>query len=180
MKTFAECRNEIANKEGHADWLTLVYRENLTSIQLLSEQAAILFAKEFSDEQLKEQNRIALQTCKEFKGQIEERDQQLGLQEIELNHIRTLLASCEKALEDGWMARADQAKIAEKDKEIEKLNKEIEAIESVNRKAAYSDNVDLVEEIASLKEALRKAEWFIDKFDKDNKPLCEEIENLLK
>ena len=55
MKTFAECRNEIANKEGHADWLTLVYRENLTSIQLLSEQAAILFAKEFSDEQLKEQ-----------------------------------------------------------------------------------------------------------------------------
>jgi len=63
-------------------------------------------------------------------------DQQLGLLEIELNHTKTLLASCEKALDDGLnqvaelkeqvdlqheMARADQAKIASLKEEIVRL-----------------------------------------------------------
>lgn len=40
MKTLQEIKDEVAQKEGHADWLTLCFRENLTSINLLWEQVA--------------------------------------------------------------------------------------------------------------------------------------------
>lgn len=41
--TFKDARDQIAVKEGHADWLTLIFRENLTSVLLLDEQAAELY-----------------------------------------------------------------------------------------------------------------------------------------
>ena len=122
-------------------------------------------------------------------------DQQLCLQEIELNHTKTLLASYEKALESDWnnhvaelkeqvdlqheMARADQAKIAEKDKEIEH-----------HAGIAYGMQQTIYKqlgEIASLKKALRKARFFVGNSEthtlSDEKTVStfiDEIENLLK
>lgn len=116
-------------------------------------------------------------------------DQQLGLQEIELNHTKTLLASCEKALEGRNQQLAELKasnenliKIAEKstentakvnseylllrnqlagkDKEIEKLRKYLsDATDDI----AHSTNAIFKQrqQITSLKEALRKARSFV-------------------
>jgi hypothetical protein len=51
MRTLQECKDEIARKEGHADWLTCCFRENLTSIELIYEQVAKLYASEACREQ---------------------------------------------------------------------------------------------------------------------------------
>lgn len=46
MKTLQEIKDEVANKEGHADWLTLCFRENLTSINLLWEQVCKAYGEQ--------------------------------------------------------------------------------------------------------------------------------------
>lgn len=41
--TIQEARNKVALWNGHGDWLTLVFRENLTSVLLLDVEAAELY-----------------------------------------------------------------------------------------------------------------------------------------
>lgn len=86
-------------------------------------------------------------------------DQQLGLQEIELNHTKTLLASCEKALEFGW------------NNQVAELKEQVD----LQHEMARADQA----KIASLKEALRRAYPYL-KEDSHGYENLEEIENLLK
>lgn len=44
--TLQELKDQVARKEGHADWMTCCFRENLTSIELIMEQVAKLYASE--------------------------------------------------------------------------------------------------------------------------------------
>lgn len=152
-----------------------------------------------------------------FEGQlvkiaIEERtiaNQQLGLLEIELRQKKTLLESCEKALEGRdqqledlqsimdsgdkiWRIEYDDLEARRKEQLAEK-DKHIISLKSIIDKLSESDNdvtmaKELAEkdkEIASLKEALRKC---LDHLNEEEglagytpfEDLKEEIENLLK
>jgi hypothetical protein len=65
----------------------------------------------------------------------------MGLMEIELNHTKTLLASCEQALED-------------RDKKAERMYSEEEVIELLNKRE------DCINQTSSILDYTSTKEWF--------------------
>jgi hypothetical protein len=118
----------------------------MTAVEKL--EISLLGLISFDSEELRAKYKERIAKAKEMENQQQE---EIGLMEIELKHTKTLLASCEKALED----RNKQDKKMYSEEDVRGM------LEDMSRYVSTKEMRDNVVDVG-YSEWVRKRDWFVN------------------